>query len=906
MLLSTIALCLTPVPVDLELPAILGDGVVLPREGSANLWGWASPGATITVRASWGAEATATVAENGRFDLSLETTAAAQAQTLTFSGDGEVTVSDVSLGEVWLASGQSNMAMALGSRTFGGIIGHEAELAAADRDDVRLFTVGDSSPIEPARDVRGNWAAATRDGAFDFSAVGWVFASGLATELGCTVGIVDSTWGGTPIEAWMSERAIRADGDFAGNLAIVDRERANPGAYEREVMELRDDWLATVDAGDAGLSDGYAAADFDDSGWGQVTVPGRLSSAPFADADGVFWLRTHFELGAGAARLEDATLELGPIDDMDRVFINGTAVGGLELPGVWNFARTYTLEPGVLREGRNSLAVRVIDTGGAAGLTGDPDELRLVVPDGPPVPLGGVWRAAVGSASVPALPGFNRFGPRDATALYNGMIAPLSPFSFDGVLWYQGEANRLRYGQYARLFPAQIEDWRRTFQAPELPFYFAQIAPFGYPGDIGEVARLREAQTAALALPATGMAVTLDIGDCADIHSKNKRPIGRRMLGMALNDLYGRNEPGWHSPQLVETHVEPGALRLTFDAPLAVVQEFAVRPGADADWLPVAGLEVAGEDRVFHPGRIAQQGALEGLGEYELRVSSAAVAEPVAARYAFSTCPTASIELSIEPGQDVVPLAPFRTDDWPIQPPELWGAFANLEFEPLFDGQTLDGWVNVNGAQGTWEVRDGNLHSGGDPVSVLRSAKPYRHFILELEWRHLRAGGNSGLFIWSDALPQADSPFPRGIEVQVMDGPEGSWYTTQGDVFPVGPATLVPDNGRGGARAFPTAMRSQPSPGWNHYRVIAVDGAIELFVNGAVVTTASGASPSFGFLHLEAEGSPIEFRRIRIADLDPQPVAPWWQFGETGHLPQNEWPAGPPERAPGDAPAGDN
>ncbi len=882
---------------------ILGDGVVLPREGSANLWGWAAPGATITVRASWGAEATATVADSGRFDLSLETTSAAFGQTLTFSGDGEVTVSDVSLGEVWLASGQSNMEMAVGAEVYGGIVGHEADLAGAERDDVRLFTVEKRSPIELARDVRGSWAAATREGVFEFSAVGWVFASGLATELGCTVGIVDSTWGGTPVESWMSEQAIRADGDFAKDLSFVDAEREESGAYAKEVMELRDDWLATVDAGDAGLDGGFAAPDFDDSSWGEVAVPGALGNAPFVSADGVFWLRTSFEAGAGADRLVGAVLELGPIDDMDRVFINGVQVGGLEIPGVWTLERSYTVAPGVLREGRNSLVVRVIDTGGAAGLMGAPEELRLALPDGSAVGLAGTWRAAVGTTSILVVPGFERFGARNATSLFNGMIAPLTPFSFDGVLWYQGEANRLRYGQYARLFPAQIQDWRRAFSAPELPFYFTQIAPFDYPGDTGEIARLREAQASALALPATGMVVTLDVGNCADIHPTDKRPVGRRMLGMALNDLYGRDEPGWHSPQLVGTEMEPGALRLTFDAPLAMMYEFDVRPDADDDWYPVPGLEVAGEDRVFHPGRISMQGALEGLSENELRVSSAAVDAPVAARYAFDTCPTATLELLIEPSMDMVPLAPFRSDDWPIEPQPLWGAFANSKFEPLFDGRTLNGWVNVNGADDTWEVLDGNLHSAGNPVSVLRSAKPYRSFILELEWRHLRAGGNSGLFIWSDALPQTGSPFPRGIEVQVMDGPEGSWYTTQGDVFPVGPAKLVPDNGRGGARAFPIAKRSQPSPGWNHYRVIAIDGAIELFVNGARVTTANEADPSFGFLHLEAEGSPIEFRRIRIADLEPQPAAPWWQFGEAGLLPEDEWPA---EHASGDVPTSGN
>jgi hypothetical protein len=189
------------------------------------------------------------------------------------------------------------------------------------------------------------------------------------------------------------------------------------------------------------------------------------------------------------------------------------------------------------------------------------------------------------------------------------------------------------------------------------------------------------------------------------------------------------------------------------------------------------------------------------------------------------------------------------------------------DFVPLFNGRNLDGWVNVNCAPGTWTATNGLIFCTGAPIGELRTTRMYQNFVLELEWRHLQPKGNAGVFVWADALTARGQPFIRGIEVQVLDGREGPGHTSDGDVFPIHGAKMTPVNGRGGDRAFPTEKRAKPSPEWNHYRIECLDGRIALAVNGAVVTRGHDASPRKGYICLESEGSPVEFRNLRLREL---------------------------------------
>lgn len=195
-------------------------------------------------------------------------------------------------------------------------------------------------------------------------------------------------------------------------------------------------------------------------------------------------------------------------------------------------------------------------------------------------------------------------------------------------------------------------------------------------------------------------------------------------------------------------------------------------------------------------------------------------------------------------------------------------ALAENGFVPLFNGHDLTGWENINCAPETFTVTNGMIHCSGIPTGILRTDRMYQNFVLEAEWRHLKAKGNSGIYVWADPIPAVGQPFVRAVEVQVLDGLEGDWFTSDGDVFPIHGAKMTPVNGRhGGDRAFPTEKRMKPSPEWNHYRVECVDGNISLAVNGKVVTRGHRATPCKGYIGLESEGSPADFRNLRLKEL---------------------------------------
>lgn len=196
-------------------------------------------------------------------------------------------------------------------------------------------------------------------------------------------------------------------------------------------------------------------------------------------------------------------------------------------------------------------------------------------------------------------------------------------------------------------------------------------------------------------------------------------------------------------------------------------------------------------------------------------------------------------------------------------------ASAQEAFRPLFNGQDLTGWVNVNCAPDTWTARDGMIVCSGRPTGVLRTDRRYENFVLELEYRHLHAGGNAGLFVWSDPLTARGQPFTRSIEVQVMDGVETENYTSHGDIFSIHGARMTPDRPHpsGWERCLPSERRARPAPEWNHYRVTCVDGAIKLAVNGREVSGGHDVAPRKGYICLESEGSEVHFRNLKIQEL---------------------------------------
>lgn len=214
----------------------------------------------------------------------------------------------------------------------------------------------------------------------------------------------------------------------------------------------------------------------------------------------------------------------------------------------------------------------------------------------------------------------------------------------------------------------------------------------------------------------------------------------------------------------------------------------------------------------------------------------------------------------------------------------------------MFNGRDLTGWTNINCAPETWSVRDGKIYCTGKPVGGLRTERQYENFIVELEWRHLQRSGNSGFFAWGSPINAPGVPFLRGIEVQILDqgyaedfekknGKKSESFTTHGDVFAIHGATMAYVGKTNGKRSFPTEDRSKPSPEWNHYRIVANNGSLRLHVNGKEISGGDNANYRKGYLALESEGAPVEFRNLRIKELpstganasNTAPLDPGWR-----------------------------
>jgi len=577
------------------------DAASLPASQAVPLHGFGPPGLEVVAKPSWAAPVRSRVRENGRWRLELKTPARGESGTIELvCGKASQVLDDVVFGDVWLASGQSNMEWKLASCD-----GAEQAAAAADLPSLRVFTTGRATSDAPAKDVTGRWVVCTPETASSFTAVGFYFARELLRAGKGPIGIVDSTWGGTVCQAWTSAAGLGRFPEFADQLIAQSKgSTAKLVAAQRELFfeQLRNigPRIHTT----------------------ETTLPERWSTTSLVDFDGAVDYTRELQLPEDFVGKE-LLLELGAIDDMDTVYWNGARIAGSEREGVWNVPRRYVVPAAANTTAKVALRICVIDTGGEGGFGGRPEQMKLSCKHDPEraVPLAGSWQRArrVSMSSLPKWPRSSGGANRPAV-LWNGMIHPLLPFPFAGVIWYQGESNRSKPEQYSRLFPAMIRDWRRAM-GREVPFYFVQIAPYTYGKDGGQLtARLREAQAAALELPNTGMAVTLDCGNPRDIHPRNKLPVGERLARHALAGVY-RDDVDRDGPVARSVRALAGTLRVTFEER----GELQLRHGGDGFW-------IAADKGPWYRADATVEGRTVVL-------RSEQVAEPVRVRYAWSQAP---------------------------------------------------------------------------------------------------------------------------------------------------------------------------------------------------------------------------------------------------------------------------
>lgn len=651
----------------MKLASLFSDHMVLQRGAVVPVWGWAAPGDDVSVRFEPGARSenekqvrTARADEDGRWTVRLAPMRACSipARLVVESRrEGPVQeVKDVLVGEVWLASGQSNMEWTVKDSA-----GAADEIAAADHPGIRMFTVPRVIRRKPPMDVDGTWAVCSPESVAQFSAVAYFFGRELHRSEGVPVGLLNSSWGGTRVEAWTSREALVSDLLCRKEVEGVETVLRSLDAQKQEqafaeFAAAPSAWLrrhVVPDPGNEGFGRGWAEPDFDDSAWpaGSMPAPWQRRGIP---GNGVVWFRRAVNVPAEWVG-RDLLLGIGACDKHDTTYFNGVQVGstGWETDAPWTVCRTYRVPGRLVRAGQNVIAVRIYSYRNQGGLVGPEHAMKLEPADrirGGAIPLSGLWRIAVehdfgviqGTAGEPApLPNQN-----SPYCLFDNMIAPLCPYAVRGVIWYQGESNAGQAYHYRTRFPLLIRDWRRAWAQDSLLFLFVQLPNYdaGAGPEGSSWAELREAQLMALHEPETAMAVTIDIGDREDVHPKNKRDVGRRLALAAQAAVYGGSIEGF-SP-LYRSHSVEGD---------AICVRFAHASGGlmTTDGGPPKGFTIAGEDRRFVPA----DAAIEGDA---VVVRSPDVSHPVAVRYAWADNPVCN--LCSRAG---LPASPFRTDDWP-------------------------------------------------------------------------------------------------------------------------------------------------------------------------------------------------------------------------------------------------
>lgn len=622
---------------EIELPALVSDNMVLQQQSDINLWGWFTPGANIKIDASWGESATAFTDEDGKWMTTIKTPEFGGPYTISFSS-GSVTkeISNVLIGEVWLCSGQSNMEMPLNGFPPNDVIQNaEVEKQNASFPELRMFTVAKVISSTPVKDCAGNWESASPETVGNFSASAYFFGRKIHQELGIPVGLIHSSWGGTPAESWTSAKNIVTVEGFENLKEQLDEMTKNYALLKEFITDLYTIPVTSLIGErpyeNLQLNDGmFADKNFDIDAMGEMEVPSLWETSVLPGYDGIVWMFKDFEYNGSAKNLQ---LYLGPIDDMDAVYLNGVKVGSHEYSGVYNMERIYDIPEDLINQGENRIAVRVIDTGGGGGIFG-PGKPAILAGDEPLVGLSGKWKYhptatffegsivvwGEGDKSFSAAPKMKlTMDQNSPTALYNAMINPLIPFTIKGAIWYQGESNVGRGKQYETLFPTMIQNWREDWNQGNFPFYFVQIAPYNYgPNSDVAVAELRDAQFKTLALENTGMAVTMDIGNPRNIHPANKQDVGDRLARWALNKDYGFSEVLCSGPLYKSAEFKGRNVIVSFDYAGA-----GLKLTDDASFV-----ELAGSDGVFHKAKVKIEGE-------KLVASSAKVNNPVEIRYAW-------------------------------------------------------------------------------------------------------------------------------------------------------------------------------------------------------------------------------------------------------------------------------
>ncbi|MBB3188120.1 sialate O-acetylesterase [Microbacter margulisiae] len=638
LLIGVILCCLAnPMYALVKLPRLVSNGMVLQRNTPLKIWGWADPQEKVTIRFHGFNRSTVSDA-NGDWQVTLPSMKAGGPFTMLIKGQNTIELSNILVGDVWLCAGQSNMEHTLGSFYWV----YPTVIANAANPNIREFNVPETyNFIGPQKDFpSGNWEEANPKNVYNWSAVAYFFGKYLYAKYKVPVGLINSSLGGSPAEAWVSADALKtpfpryyAEAQEFKNTALI-RE------IEQKDFQRTKAWytlLQQKDEGYKGIS--WYSPSLNTANWDTMAIPGYWAHTSLGMVNGSVWFRRTVDIPASMTG-KPAKIILGRMVDADSVFINGEFVGttGYQYP-----RRRYDIPAHLLKAGANVIVIRIISNAGEGGFV--PDKQYAIVAGNTTVNLVGEWQYHLGAA-MPPLMGqtFIRWKP---VGLFNAMIAPLLSYRIKGAVWYQGESNTDRPVEYKKLLSTLISDWRAKWDEGNFPFLLVQLPNFMPPKkepSNSDWALLRESQLDALSLPNTAMAVTIDIGEWNDIHPVDKKDVGKRLALAAEKIAYG--DPVIYSGPLYKSmKIEGNKVVISFShTGEGLMVKGSNEPGCFA---------VAGQDQHF-------VWAKAKIENDHVIVWNDTIQHPVAVRYAWADDPVGA-KLYNKEG---LPASPFRTDHW--------------------------------------------------------------------------------------------------------------------------------------------------------------------------------------------------------------------------------------------------
>jgi len=624
-----------------RLPQLVGNHMVLQRDMKINIWGWASPGEKISVRFN-GKKENAVTGADQKWLVSFPAMHAGGPFTMTIKGENEIILEDILIGDVWFCSGQSNMVLPMERLKEK----YPEEIAHDNFPEIRNFFVPTSLDITRIHDdlPPGTWQSAVGNDLLQFGGLTYFFARQLYLKYHVPIGIINSSVGGYPIQSWMSAGAVK---NFPALESLIsnyaDTAYINNLNRTRAAKEWADAHPAFIaDKGTTGPLK-WTDPGFVPENWHRFWLPGYWADQGVKNLHGVLYFRKEIDVPVSMTGMP-AKLFLGCIVDADSTFVNGKFVGNItyQYP-----PRRYSIPPDLLKAGKNTIVIKIVNTGGKGGFV--PDKNYSLNANDQKIDLRGEWTYQVARVIHPqpdSLATDEWIMKNSLTGLYNTMVAPALPYRVKGFLWNQGESNISNPYNYEKYLAALISDWRSMWNEGDIPFIYAQLPNFGeveYSPSESNWAQMRQYQLETMGSPNTGMAVAIDAGQWNDLHPLNKKDVGERMALWAEHLAYGSAEPDYSGPVYQSYKIEDNKVVISFSH---TGTGMVIKGGGDLYYFSIAGA-----DKKF----VWAKAKIDGD---KIIVWSDEIPKPAAVRYAWADNPEGA-NLYNKKG---LPASPFGTD----------------------------------------------------------------------------------------------------------------------------------------------------------------------------------------------------------------------------------------------------